>query len=374
MSQIVYQTTAAERHDTIPVLLRKLSQKLGVPVLQGDSVYNTMFRILRDQSWTLGSAVNYVNVAAHRRQFSVIPARHDTLQVLFYKFGMRTGFVIEGNDFLRREVIKQALAAAGTTPTPEPEPEPEPEPLDPDVVSFVTRAGLTEEIHISAVSDLVETLKLSGVWGQSLVLYPFVGGTALAHSQNLKSSDFPITWVGSVTHDADGILSDGSTGYGRTGFIANDHITSINSAFLHAYVGSNGSVTANLCPFGALTGGRASLLRSSAGIFTFNGLFNGIINSLSVAGAGGNLIVVRSSGVSQKFYTDIDESAELITPVTTMTTVEHYVAARNNGGTPINFYQDHVRFAAIGDGISVGQKDDLMAAVITFQTALGRAV
>ena len=243
---------------------------------------------------------------------------------------------------------------------------------DPDAADFVTRAGLTNPAQIAAVTQLVLAFKASGVWDKALIIYPFVGGTALAHSQNLKSSSFTITWVGPVIHDSNGIFSN-TSGYGRTGFIASANIASINSAFLHAYA-DDVSSTNNLCPFGALTTGRASLFRTSAGIWIFNGLFNGVINLMGVAGNGGNIIAVRSSGTSQKFYTDIAESAELVQPVTTMTTVEHYVLARNNGGSPINLFQGRVKFASMGNGITEAQKDALMASVIAFQTALGRQV
>lgn len=49
-------------------------------------------------------------------------------------------------------------------------------------------------------------------------VYPFVGGTAVAHSFNLADpTTGRINWVGTVTHNVNGITGDGVTGRGETG-------------------------------------------------------------------------------------------------------------------------------------------------------------
>jgi hypothetical protein len=49
-------------------------------------------------------------------------------------------------------------------------------------------------------------------------LYPFVGGTAVAHGFNLADpASGRINWVGTVTHNANGITGDGVSGQGNTG-------------------------------------------------------------------------------------------------------------------------------------------------------------
>lgn len=49
-------------------------------------------------------------------------------------------------------------------------------------------------------------------------LYPFVGGTAVAHSFNLADpASGRITWVDTVTHNVNGITGDGVSGLGNTG-------------------------------------------------------------------------------------------------------------------------------------------------------------
>lgn len=91
-------------------------------------------------------------------------------------------------------------------------------PFDPDAQAFFTAAGITNPTQQSAVNTFVLGLKAASLWSKLSALYPFVGGTASAHSFNLKDpAQFQITWAGTVTHNANGITGDGSTGFGNTG-------------------------------------------------------------------------------------------------------------------------------------------------------------
>lgn len=51
-----------------------------------------------------------------------------------------------------------------------------------------------------------------------IAVWPFYGGNAASHALNLYGDDV-ITWIGTVTHDANGITSDGTTGYGETAIV-----------------------------------------------------------------------------------------------------------------------------------------------------------
>jgi hypothetical protein len=79
------------------------------------------------------------------------------------------------------------------------------------------------------------------VWGLSKPLetsfrfvYPFVGGSAVAHSFNLANPNTGrITWAGTITHDSTGVKGDGTTGLGVTGIT----IAGTTLAFTYLSVG-----------------------------------------------------------------------------------------------------------------------------------------
>src|SRR5205085_1059836 len=92
------------------------------------------------------------------------------------------------------------------------------------------------------VNNLVVSLKGAGLWTKLKAIYPYVGGSATAHKWNLKDprvldAAYRITWSGGVTHNANGVTFDGSTGYGDTHLNA---LTVFSTSYLstHNYVRS----------------------------------------------------------------------------------------------------------------------------------------
>lgn len=91
--------------------------------------------------------------------------------------------------------------------------------FDPDAQAFITAAGITDATQQNAINQLVLDLKGYSIWTKFYFLYPFVGGDATKHSYNLKNpAAYQITWGGTVTHDANGVTGNGTTGYGDPGF------------------------------------------------------------------------------------------------------------------------------------------------------------
>lgn len=93
------------------------------------------------------------------------------------------------------------------------------------VVSRFVRSGLAlsaapiQTGRLNALNIMVKALKQFLLFDKFTAFYPIVGGLASWHSLNLiNPSTFQITWNGTVTHNANGVTSDGSTGYGDTGF------------------------------------------------------------------------------------------------------------------------------------------------------------
>lgn len=94
---------------------------------------------------------------------------------------------------------------------------------DDDAELFLDAAGISDELIINAVNNLVISLKSEALWEKIKAFYPFVGGTSLTTKFNLKNpldtdEAFRITWNGTINFDSSGVKGDGSTGYGDTHF------------------------------------------------------------------------------------------------------------------------------------------------------------
>jgi len=91
--------------------------------------------------------------------------------------------------------------------------------FDPSSQAFFDATGITDETQQTAVNDLVVGLKNDGIWDKMKIIYPFVGGTDVTHSYNLKDTTVAqITWTTGVTHTSDGVDGANSgTGHGDTG-------------------------------------------------------------------------------------------------------------------------------------------------------------
>lgn len=79
------------------------------------------------------------------------------------------------------------------------------------VQSFIGLAGITDITQITAVNTLYNDLVSAGLWNKIQLLYPFIGGNQTAHSINLKDpSQYPLGFVGSVIHNANGVTGTAS--------------------------------------------------------------------------------------------------------------------------------------------------------------------
>lgn len=112
---------------------------------------------------------------------------------------------------------------------------------DADAQAFfdrVTTAGgslsLTEK---SAVNQLVVDMKDDGIWTKMKAIYPMVGASAAACSQNLKSSSFTGAFTATGwTFASTGVTSNGTSAYMNTNFIPNVQVSNGDSLSFGGYV------------------------------------------------------------------------------------------------------------------------------------------
>lgn len=240
------------------------------------------------------------------------------------------------------------------------------------VYRFIQLASITDQTQINALNQLVLSAYEHGWWDKCDLIYPFVGGTAGAHSINLKSpGNYTISWNGAVTHDSNGITGDGATGYGDTGYIpSSSGQAKLNSASVSTYRRSHA------------TAGRQYLNSRGASATHQLGISEGGVNTTvrlnegGVAAASTELGFVggsRTSGASRFVILGGVVFNSSVAP-NTIPGVSMYVVASNQNGVPALFLDANISSATVGSALTESEMQLMASDWQTFQTALGRQV
>lgn len=240
------------------------------------------------------------------------------------------------------------------------------------IESFEERSGITDPTQIAALTALVTSARANGWWDLSDVIYPFIGGTATAHAQNLKSSNHTITWNGTVTHDANGITGNAVDGYGDMAYdpSVNGVQYQLNSAHTSVYRRTFG--TDFMWYVGTAGGGvHASMRHFNVGIFIAG--LNGAGFSRTTTSLG--LIAGSRTGVSTEVAYSPDGSTPSTNVSDAVSSLNMSVLAITGADTVVgNFSNVNLAFLTVGGGISAAMYASMEADIQTFQTANGRAV
>lgn len=250
-----------------------------------------------------------------------------------------------------------------------------PSTVDPDAQAFITAAGITDPTQQSAINQLVLDLKSYSLWTKMKAIYPIVGGTASAHSYNLKNTaTFQISWGGAaLTHSTTGVTNN-AQGYGGTGLVPSTDL-SLDDVHISAY-------SRTLSPFS----NNFDMLVSDGSYVSALGM--------AIYYSGNNLFAVNSapwgSGASATFYGLFTATRQNSTTATlyqnssSITTTGSSVAlpafqialcAFNVGGS-IAYPSGIKEWAwwSIGNGLDATDVGNLYTSVQAFQTTLGRQV
>lgn len=250
--------------------------------------------------------------------------------------------------------------------------------FDPDAGAFINASGIGG-IQAVAVNNMVNELKAVGLWNRFNFIYPFVGGTAESHKWNLKNPQntdaaFRITWGGTVTHNANGITGNGSTGYGNTYLTPANTGGGQNNGHIGLY--SNNIPTART---GTDIGATTNQAVSAVGMNLRNpsNILNTSYNSAAFTGptntTAGFFLLSRSVSTEYKRYKNTTETTHTVTSATPSTT-PIAICAWNNNGTIQNFMDRTYAFACAGYALTAAEVTNLYNIVQKFQITLGRAV
>lgn len=251
--------------------------------------------------------------------------------------------------------------------------------VDADATAFflrVTTAGGTlTTTEQSAIDTLVKSLKSNGLWTKMQAIYPMVGASAAACAQNLKSASYTATFGGAITYSANGITSNGTTGYMDTGFNPSLH-NSAGSSHLSYY--SRTAVTESKVDIGCYGSGYANpnqlAIHFGGGITYYNP--NGTSDSqvrINETNSQGLFIASRTSS-TVIFGKRNNNTATNGTLSEARNNVKIFILAASVNNNPEFFNTKQCALASIGDGLTTTDASNFYTAVQAFQTSLNRQV
>ena len=240
---------------------------------------------------------------------------------------------------------------------------------DADAQAYINRVytagGRLTNTEANAVNQLTIDMKAAGIWTAMKAVYPMVGASAAACSQNLKSSSF----TGSFTATGWTFASTGVTpnpafsAYMDTGMSASGQL-STSSAHMSSYnntAPNNGMLLGN---------GDLTCLLQYSGPTLYGGLAGSFISS-SASQSASFTMVNRPNSTTLK----IIRNSTILLSSSSNSGVSYTSANIDIGRYGAGFYQDsRYAFASIGDGLTDTQAADLYNAVQIMNTTLSRQV
>lgn len=243
--------------------------------------------------------------------------------------------------------------------------------LDEAVQSFITRAQISDINQIGALNNLVVGLKADGLWSKFYALYPFVGGTANAHAQNLASTSHTIDWRGTLTHDANGVTGDGNTGYGIS--LTPSEVWSTNED-AHMYLYRRSTSTATQIMMGVNDGTGIAYL-SQAVTNNIAGIIFGGAGPNSLSGTfDGHFMVDRTTGPESYLINNERVSTVSTGAAVALVTIPIYILGYNIEGSLSVPSKANLGMASLGLHMSSAERAAYFSRVETFQSALSRKV
>ena len=248
--------------------------------------------------------------------------------------------------------------------------------LDPDAQAFLTAAGITDNTISGAIDTLVVQMKADNIWSKMKAIYPLVGGTDNTHKWNLKNptdSDpaFRLTFNGGITHDANGITSNGVNGYADT--YLNDIIDlASDNKSISMYIRNVltvGSPMGVIDAFGQIS--NRFYPEFAGNDYSTLGLAQ---SGRSIAGNQmGFFTMSKSAAGSFKYYRPGTSSINVSGADEPNLNANYYLLASNNE-VSAEYSVANLAFASIQEALSDSEEANFRAAIETFETTLSRNV
>lgn len=255
--------------------------------------------------------------------------------------------------------------------------------LDPDAQAFITAAAITDATQISAINQLVVSLKGASLWSKILAVYPFVGGTAFAHKFNLKDPQdtdaaFRIVFSGGWVHSNNGIQMNGTNTFGDTKLAPITHLADPTNIHIGYYSRTNGVGGAD---FGAALNGTFTRGTWLMPRYTDNKLYTSVYGTTSVINATSynpstGFLMIRRNNLTNVVTSQNGTNTTLTQNFLGYSGSTLTFGAINlfASGTRTLYSNRQLAFGTIGLGLTDTDAANYNTIVQTFQTTLGRNV
>lgn len=251
-------------------------------------------------------------------------------------------------------------------------------PVDSDAQAFFDRvtaaSGSLTQTEKDAVSTLTISLKLAGLWTLMKAIYPMVGASAAACSQNLKSSSFTGTFSSGWTFTSTGITANGTSTFMDTSLIPSTSLSLI-SGHISIYIRTD--VDEAKCDFGTTNGvfGASDeiLLMSRFTGLGFIPVYTQYGGAVASSDSRGFFITNRNSSTLTSGFKNATKVFNATQTSAILPSLNITIGCQN-ATIKTRFASKQYAFASIGDGLSDIQESDFYTLVQTFQTSLSRQV
>ena len=271
---------------------------------------------------------------------------------------------------------------ATQTGTPTPTPTSSPAAPDSGATAYlnavVTAGGTVNSTMSAATNTFYTTIRNAGILSKMYRMYPFIGGTANAHTvEGVNPSVNSGTFNGGWTHSVSGATPNGTNGYmTQSPTIA----PSINANFgFGVYVNETAGLKTAIGSYSdAGTGANGQGYAAIALVTATMTLAAGSNDRL-------NDVALQTRTINQGFFASsrISTTQNILkqnTGTTTITitqvldTQQQYIGARSSNGAPEDYFNKRLAFVFQGNNLSSSELDTLYNAIQTYQTSLGRQV
>lgn len=242
---------------------------------------------------------------------------------------------------------------------------------DSDASAYFDTAGISEDVETAAANQFILNLKTGPLNGNNLWVDVFTGGavyglspTSLAAAAyNLRDpAAFPITWMNGPTHAITGVTGNGTTQYGKTGYIVSTEAT-IYDTTLSVYRRND---TSNKMLIGGESASTTfDLWKSGATDIRSRQYAGGITGTSDAVGLVTGTV---RSNIDAELYINATSIGTDNTVGGGLTADEVYIMTRNYEGSPNLLSTDEFALFGIGKGMNLSQVQDWNSAVQTYQT------
>lgn len=254
--------------------------------------------------------------------------------------------------------------------------------VDADAQAFfdriTTAGGTLTTTEKNAVNTFVVSMKSNSLWSLMKVIYPMVGSSSAACSQNLRSNIFTGTFNAGWTFSSTGVIGNGTSSFLNTNFNNQSNWTSTSNASM-GFVSSTNQTGGTICDMGVggnlLSGSNSSTIYSS-----YSGTFYSGMNCTSVAPGAINSSTIGffvTTRLSSTQYSSYKRGSSIINitntdAIGTNPNNSIYLSAGNQPPNAALFAAKRYNFCFMGDGLTQVQVDTFYSIIQTLNTTLGR--